>query len=219
MGKITDIQKQKRNKTLVSVYIDGEFVCGLDEITAASSRIKIGDEISADELKAVVCRSEINSAFERAVNYVSYAPRARREVERYLSEKGYDKDTISAAVAKLDEYRYIDDGAYARSYVKSRSAKYGSFRIKSELKRKGIADAVIDEAVREFEDESGDGIADSAAELARKYLRTHKTADRQKTKRFLAARGFAWDDISTVMKKLERDGVFDGDDECDDAWE
>lgn len=87
MGKITDIQKQKRNKTRVSVYIDGEFVCGLDEITAASARIKIGDEISADELKAVVCRSEINSAFERAVNYVSYAPRARREVERYLSEK------------------------------------------------------------------------------------------------------------------------------------
>ena len=45
MGKITDIKPQARNKSRVSVYIDGRFCCGLEKITAALHRLKIGDEI------------------------------------------------------------------------------------------------------------------------------------------------------------------------------
>lgn len=53
MGKITDIAEQRRNKSRVSVFIDGEFACGLDAVTAAAARIKIGDEITAEELKRI----------------------------------------------------------------------------------------------------------------------------------------------------------------------
>ena len=210
MGKITDITKQKRNKTRVNIFIDGEFVSGLDEVAAASARIKIGDEITPERLKELVKSSELNSAFERAVGYLSLAPRASKEIERYLSGKGYDKSVIAETVKKLDSYHYIDDYAYAQSYIKSKSKKYGSFRLAAELRKKGIAQNVIDELL----DEGGD---DGALAVAQKYLLSHKNADKQKLKRFLAGRGFSWDSISSVVAKLADADAFDAGD--DDFYE
>ncbi|MDE5592916.1 MAG: RecX family transcriptional regulator [Clostridiales bacterium] len=207
MGKITDIQKQKRNRTRVSIFIDGEFVCGLDEVAAASARLKIGDEITADELKSVMEKSELNSAFERAVGYLSIAPRAKKEIYKYLLDKGYDKDIIMQTIDKLVAYHYIDDYLYAQTYIRSKSKKYGSFRISAELKQKGIAQSVIDELL-------DDAPEDNITDIARKYIKSHKSADKQKLKRFLAGRGFSWDSINSVVAQLssELDG---GDDDYD----
>ncbi|MDE7107535.1 MAG: RecX family transcriptional regulator [Clostridiales bacterium] len=204
MGKITDIQKQKRNRTRVSIFIDGEFVCGLDEVAVGAARLKIGDEITADELKSVMEKSELNSAFERAVGYLSIAPRAKKEIYRYLADKGYDKVIIEQAIDKLVSYHYIDDYLYAQTYIKSKSKKYGAFRISAELKQKGIAQSVIDELL-------DDASEDSITDIARKYINTHKSADRQKLKRFLAGRGFSWDSINAVVAQLSSE--LDGDDD------
>ena len=210
MGKITDITKQKRNKTRVNIFIDGEFVCGVDEVAAALARIKIGDEITAEELKSLVRQSELNSAFERAVGYLSLAPRSRKEIERYLLDKSYDKEVTEQTLEKLDAYHYIDDYGYAQSYIKSKSKKYGTFRLKAELRKKGIASAIIDELL----DEGGD---DNITQVARKYISSHKSADKQKLKRFLAGRGFSWDSISSAVSKLSDEGAF-SDDESDEGY-
>ncbi len=208
MGKITDIQKQKRNRTRVSIFIDGEFVCGLDEVAAASARLKIGDEITADELKSVMEKSELNSAFERAVGYLSIAPRAKKEIYKYLLDKGYDKAIIMQTIDKLVAYHYIDDYLYAQTYIRSKSKKYGSFRISAELKQKGIAQSVIDELL-------DDAPEDNITDIAQKYIRSHKSADRQKLKRFLAGRGFSWDSINSVVAQLSSELDGSGDDDYD----
>lgn len=195
MGKITDIQKQKRNKSRVSIFIDGEFVCGLDEVAVASSRLKIGDEITADELKRVMEKSELNSAFERAVGYLAASPRAKKEIRRYLADKGYDKGIVEQTIQKLDAYHYTDDYLYAQSYIKSKSKKYGTFRISAELRQKGIAQDIIDELL-------DDAPEDNIMEIANKYLKSHKSADRQRLKRFLAGRGFSWDSINNAVAQL-----------------
>ncbi len=217
MGKITDIAKQKHNDSRVSVFIDGEFALGLDAVTALAARIKIGDEITAEELKAVAHVSEVNSAFERAVGYVSYAPRSKRETEKYLRDKGYDGDVVSEAVKRLCDYKYIDDLTYAQSYVKSKSGKYGKIRIRSELKRKGISADIIDDILsgeefcddyteEEYDERSG------AAEVARRYLKSHRGCDAQKLKRYLAGRGFTWDCINAVVRDAAESGAFSDDD-------
>ncbi len=212
MGKITDIERQKRNKTRVSVYIDGEYVCGLDAVTAAAARIKIGDEISPEELREVVKKSEVNSAFERSVSYLD-TPHSQKEVERYLRDKGYEPDTVKEVVERLRSYHYLDDRAYAETYIKSKSKKYGSFRISAELRRRGVDPAVIDDLL--------DGNIDaSAVDVARKYMRVHPSAEAPKLKRFLAGRGYSWDAISSAVAEISQDmGDCDGDDEYFDDGE
>lgn len=194
MGKITDIAPQKRNRSRVSVFIDGDFVCGLDAVTAAAARIKIGDEISADELLSIVRKSEVNSAFERGVSYLSRVPRSRKEILRHLIDKGYDKDVASEALERLDAYHYTDDRVYADSYIRSKSKNYGKFRLQAELRQKGVDSEIIDELLDENEE---DGTA-----AARKYMRTHPNADVNKLKRYLAGHGYSWDAISTTVSNI-----------------
>ncbi len=210
VGTVTDISVQKRNKNRVNVYIDGDFACGLDSVTAVSARLKIGGEISAEDLKRIVETSEVNSAFERAVGYLSSVPRAKREIARYLADKGYDKDVIYKAIERLEFYHYIDDRAYASMYIRSKIKKYGSYRIAAELKQKGVDSAVISELL----DES-DGESDNAVAVAQKYMSSHRTTDKQRVKRFLAGRGFSWDSISQAVCKLSDDGAFSNDHDDD----
>lgn len=194
MGKITDIAPQKRNRSRVSVFIDGEFVCGLDAVTAAAARIKIGDEISADELLSIVRKSEVNSAFERGVSYLSSVPRSRKEILRHLIDKGYDRDVAKEALERLDAYHYTDDRVYAESYIRSKSKNYGKFRLQAELRQKGVDSEIIDELLDENEE---DGTA-----AARKYMRTHPSADVNKLKRYLASHGYSWDAISATVSSI-----------------
>lgn len=207
---ITDITAQKRNKNRVNVYIDGDFACGLDAVTAVSARLKIGDEISVEALKDIAETSEVNSAFERAVGYLSSVPRAKREIARYLGDKGYDKDVISKVIERLEFYHYIDDRAYAQTYIRSKTKKYGSYRIAAELKQKGVDPAVISELLEENDSES-----DMAVAVAQKYIGSRRTVDKQRVKRFLAGRGFSWDSISQAIGKLCDEGAFSYSDEDD----
>lgn len=195
MGKITDICVQKHNRDRVNIFVDGEFVCGMDALSAVASRLRIGDEASEEEIKSAVRAGEVNSAFERAADYLSYAPRCKREIERYLERKGYDHEVVDDAVSRLVSYRYIDDEAYAASYIKSRGKKYGSFRIASELRQKGIAPEIISSLLDDAE-ESAEGVA-------HKYMSSHPSADRSKLRRFLAGRGFSWDSIDEALSSIE----------------
>lgn len=203
MGIVTDIQKQKRNPSRVSIFIDGEFACGLDAAAALASRIKVGDEISREKLVAAMRMGELNSAFERAAGYLSL-PRAEKEMRKYLFDKGYVRDVIDETIKKLYSYGYLDDRAYARAFISAKSAKYGKFRLSAELKKKGVDSEIIDELLGDENEDGIDGVA-------RKYLRSHCAADRQKLKRFLSSRGFSWDAIAAEVSALADEGIFDGD--------
>lgn len=222
MGKITDIVKQKRNPSRVSVFIDGEFVLGLDAVTAVAARIKIGDEITLEELKTVSHKSEVNCAFERAVGYLSASPRSALEIRRYLRDKGYDGSVVGEVLERLEQYRYIDDRAYAKSYIKSKAKKYGKIRLIAELKKRGIDGDIISELTAdEYEDEfdgyTGYDEDDGALESARRYLKSHRSADIPKLKRFLAGRGFTWDSINSAVRTLADENAFSAaDDDFDE---
>lgn len=204
MGKITDISRQRYNKSRVSVYIDGEFVCGLDAVTAAAARIKIGDEITAERLKEVVRSSEINCAFERAVWYISRTPHTQKQTAEYLNDKGYEKEITDEAIARMLTYRYLDDEQYARSFFRSKCKKYGTVRITAELKRNGVSQDIIDAVLDEEQPQDN-----SIIEVAEKYIRSHRTADKQRLKRFLAGRGYTWGEISDAVRELEKTVAFD----------
>ncbi len=205
MGKITDIAPQKRNRSRVSVFIDDEFICGLDAVTAAAARIKIGDEISAEELKAIVRKSEINSAFERGVSFLSSVPRSRREIYKHLVDKGYDRDVAEEALHRLDDYKYTDDRAYAESFIRSKSATCGGFKLKAELKAKGVNSEIIDELLGEL-DENG-------TNAAKKYMRVHPSADVNRLRRYLAGRGFSWDAINEAVEEIKDEYFSKSDDD------
>jgi regulatory protein len=77
------------------------------------------------------------------------APRTRGELERYLAQRGIPEEVACAILDRFTEVGLIDDRAYAQAWVRSRHGTRGLGKraVAQELRRKGVADEVIAEAL------------------------------------------------------------------------
>lgn len=207
MGKITDIKPQARNKSRVSLFIDGEFFCGLEKLTVLSCCLHIGDEVNPEKLAEASAESERTVAFDKAAHYLGVRPRTEKEMVTYLTGKGFSEQTVADTLRKLKEYGYIDDADFCRVYVEAYKHKSGVRKLEAELRNKGVAREIIDKALQEaFEDT--DEQAEAAKRLAEKYLASHKP-DRRKVTAFLAGRGFDFDTIKDALREFDFSGAQD----------
>jgi regulatory protein len=155
---------------------------------------------------------------EAAARYLEARPRSTSEVRRRLTTMGYRSALVDGAVTRLTEMGYLDDEAFARSWVASRdrARPRGGHALRRELQLKGVdretVDAVLDE--RE-EDTAGDGEPASADEAAAERLLAKKRASLlrepdprkrlQKAYALLARNGFPPDVCSTVSRRVLAD--------------
>lgn len=113
------------------------------------------------------------------------APRSRRQLEDKLRQKGCEDDVARAVLDRLEQVGLVDDAAYARMLVRSRQETKGLAprALSQELRRKGVAEELIEDALAEFSPDDQHG---RARELVDKRLRTMKGLDRQVQTRRLA---------------------------------
>jgi len=71
-----------------------------------------------------------------------------------LARRGYEEEEIGTALARLIDMGYMDDAAFARGLVRSRSATRGSLALSAELAAKGIDRQGTAEALSELDAES-----------------------------------------------------------------
>lgn len=196
MGKVTDIRPQKRAKTRVNIYVDGEFAVALEALTAKSGGLEIGAEVTKERLDRLAAESEAESALRRAFAYIGRRMRTESETIRYLTDKGYGELVVRDTVDKLKSYGYIDDAEFVRSYVEAKSGTRGKLRIKRGLALLGADEKSAEEALSALGDQR-----EAAERAAEKYLRTHPY-DYRKLCAHLYAKGFDGDDIRAAARRF-----------------
>ena len=152
MPVVTDIQQQKKDSSRYSVYIDGEYVFGLDGLDFSASSLRIGQELSQAEIEEWQSRSAEGKAYNAAVRYLSYRQRSEAEVRKYLRDKGYDDTTSQLTIERLLKLGMIDDAAFATSWISDRMRlkPRSRFKLTAELREKGISADVIEAAMSEL---------------------------------------------------------------------
>jgi len=208
MGVITKIEDQK-NKKRFNIFIDNAFFCGLLKETAILAGLKVGKEVNEEQLKKMIFDSETKMAFEKSCNLLESRAHSKKEIFDKLLTKGYAKDVAMAAIEKLEEYHYIDDGLFARQYIEQ-NQKYSKLMLENKLKQKGIASDLIKEALDEIE-------SDFELELCEKQLKKYisgkdkeKEGFKEKLFASLARKGFKYDTIKQTMKRfLLYNDIFD----------
>ncbi len=82
---------------------------------------------------------------DAAARFLEVRPRSIAEVGRRLRDAGYRPDLVEAAIARLADLGMLDDAAFARAWVESRDRAHprGERALRAELRRKGIADAIV----------------------------------------------------------------------------
>ena len=204
-GSITGIVASPRAPGRFTVVVDGKPAHTLS--LAAIERLGLAVGATTAGREEIIAREEgALRTYDRAVMMLAARGRAAKDLERQLVRKGEPAEFARLAVERLVSEGFVDDEAYARSFVRSKSAGAGlaRFRLKQELGRQGVERAIADEAIdRVFEDEAIDEVATATA-LAAKRARSLRGADPQSQRRrlysFLARRGYSPSIISTAME-------------------
>jgi regulatory protein len=189
---ISALRVQKKNKARVNVYLDGEFAFGLATVEAI--RLRRGQVLSEAEIAALQARDEVATAHQRALNLLARRPRSQAEIQRYLSSKGYQRETIEQVCARLTHAGLLDDRAFARFWLDNRAhfRPRGARALRQELRQKGVPADVIEELLNTEHDE--DQAAERAAwSAARRWQALDAQTFHKKLASFLIRRGFSYE--------------------------
>lgn len=200
MNEITAITPQIKDKRRCNIYIDGRFCCGLTLETAVKNRLKVGECVSPERLAEMQLESEKNTAFDKALAHISATQKTEKQIRDFLKSKGYLDAVADYVTEKMRAYRFLDDGAYAESYVENASARKGNRLIRMELKQKGVSETDIANALEKLNEEDE---KQTALSILQKYMRgkTADTATLQKAFRHVMSKGFDYETVKSALRE------------------
>lgn len=199
---ITALRFQEKDRDRVNVYLDGQFAFALPALAAA--RLRLGQALDEAEIAALQAIEAETSAYDRAVRFLGYRPRSIAEVRQHLLEHAVPASVAETVIQRLQQAGYLDDEGFARFWVDNRQQfrPRGERALRQELRRKGIDDAIIDAAIAR----AGVDEEEAAYALARGRSSRWKGLERrafwQKGAAFLARRGYSYDVIETVLRRV-----------------
>lgn len=203
--RITALQPQATNPERVNVFVDGHFLLGVSTLIVYQMGLEVEQEISAAQVEQLRYEETLQQAVDRALNYLSFRPRSREEVRRYLRRKETPPAMVDAVLARLDHLDLINDHTFATFWLESREqfSPRGAHALKNELRMKGVAREVVDELVDDEKDEQRALVAGrkKALSLVRVPDMDYATF-RSRLGSFLQRRGFGYEIATRTVKAL-----------------
>jgi regulatory protein len=203
--RITSLQSQVKDPERLNLFVDGQFLMGVNAFIALQMGLRVGQELTPQLLEQLRQEEALQQAIARALNYLSFRPRSREEVKRYLRRKETPPELIDRVLERLDQLELIDDKAFTEFWMDSRARfnPKGAQAIKSELRQKGVTREVVEEMVDDEQDEER---AREAARKKAKSLAGQPEMDfktfRLRLGSFLQRRGFSYEIATRIVREL-----------------
>ena len=198
--RIERIERSKQEQGRVLVRLEGGGLLRITEDELLRFDLYTGLDITAEtvvELQKCAARSETRL---RAARIISARALSKWELTERLCGKGASEEDAATAADWLEDIGALDDLAYAKAVARHYSGSgYGAAKIRDELRRRGVARELWDEALAEAPD-AGETIARVIA--AKTKGRTLDEKERKKLSGALLRRGFAWRDVKAALRSL-----------------
>ena len=203
MPIVTALKRQKRSDTRVNVYLDGAYTFALPDLELSLSGLRVGSELSDEQVAEYRSRAEDEGAYARAVRFMAVRPRSRREVEDYLARKMVAPDVIQEIVGRLMRVGLLDDRAFAESWVANRQLlrPRSRRRLEQELASKGLARDDIQAALEGLE---GEAELKSLIEVVEKKQRLPQYHEPQRLVGYLARQGYGYELIKRALEEVSK---------------
>jgi regulatory protein len=210
-GRITSIVRQKKDNARASIFLDEEFAFGVCDRTVEEFRLRKGDYIDRELFEKISDFDFLVEAKRIALAYLNYRARSEKEIRERLQKEDVPEPIVLRVLEFLKEQNMVDDEAWSRSFVNDQLVRkpVSSKQLAFGLKQKGVPKEIIEETISNLNaEESDEARARQAAEKRwTRILRTETDPRKQKQKlyTFLAGRGFSFDTINEVYKKIAKD--------------
>jgi regulatory protein len=138
---------------------------------------------------------------QRALEYLGKREYSYTELGQKLKAYAEEGDDVAALLEDFKQRGWISDARFTEQIVHARQAKFGSARIAHELREKGVADHLIQDAIEQVKDHE----LDNATEVWRKKFKASPKSREEwaKQARFLQSRGFGFDLIKKVLSNTD----------------
>lgn len=202
MSTVTLLKPQKNGKR-VNVYLDGVFGFGIDLDNLVTSHIKIGTELTDEEVKKIIFKADFQKSLDKVLRFVTVRPRSLKEVNDYFRRKKFDISIHQSLLEKLKHLELLDDTKFAKWWVNQRLAfKKISLRIlKLELGKKGIDRNIIDDVLQDSPIDEEKMARELLENKAYKWKNFDPKVAKQKKFQYLASKGFSWETIEKIVLK------------------
>ena len=202
MSRITALKTSKRTKKQVNMFLDGKFTISVDTEVAVKKGLRIGQELSDDQIKGLAEDVSLARCLNTAYRFLSYRPRSEAEMIDRLHRHGFEDSQIEIVINKLKEQKLLDDTAFAQFWKENREM----FRPRSqrltrmELKKKGVADEIIKEVIDDANDM--ESAYQAALKKAQRLSGEEYEVFRRRLGDYLKRRGFDYAVINQTVKRL-----------------
>lgn len=160
-------------------------------------------EISDKELEEVINYNNYIEAYNKALTYISYKQRTKKEIKDKLCN--YSIDVIDKVIKKLDELSLLDEKKYIEAFINDQInlGNKGPFYIKKELKKLNINIDYIDEILNNINE---DVWIEKVKKIVDKKINTNKKLSKEslllKIKNDLILLGYSKNIIDKVLSNI-----------------
>lgn len=215
MPVITALEVHRRNKDSVRLVLDQEFALDVPLLQAA--QLHKGQCLTQVEVNALATLGSVQSAYNRALRFLSYRPRSTAELRRHLLKNAVPGPVVSEVLDRLHEREYLGDSAFASFWLENRSRfkPMAPRALRYELMQKGVAAETIDAALSALDVD--DAAYRAATGWSHRFRGNTRQVFRRKLSALLRRRGFDGETVNDVIRRLQqelddsKDGFFSGD--------
>jgi len=186
----------------VKVYLDGQYAFSLEPAVALEAGLRPKNELDDAQIEELSQANKLRMAICAAERLISFRPRSEFDLRQSLTRKGFACGVIMQALDHLRLSGVVDDAAFARYWAENREAfrPRGQRLVQAELRRKGVALDVAQEATSAIDD------GESAYMAGLKKARLLRGCDYKefslKLAQYLMRRGYDYDAIRPSVRRL-----------------
>lgn len=165
-----------------------------------------GMELSEEEADRLIYENDLRRARERALYLMESRDHSYRELFDKL-EKNYSEDICFEVCNRLAEIGVINDRRYAEKLCRQlfEVKKLGRYRVRQEMRLKGLGSEIIEEAMENFseEDVPFERLEKLVEQKYERYLTDRKGVE--KVRNALARKGYSFGEIKEVLDLYDLD--------------
>ena len=146
--------KRKKAGLYAVTFDDGRAYLFYDEIIL-KYQLLYKNELAEEELEIILKENDSFRCYYTALELLNRVVKSSKEVDGYLIKKEFSKKDREQAIVKLQKQGYLNDLAYAKSFVHDQilTTSSGPLTIKAKLLKKGISENDFQEAIKEYDEE------------------------------------------------------------------
>ena len=156
--------------------------------------------LSSEDVLALQREDDFRGARNRALTFLAYRPRSRREIDKKLTDLDFDEQTVTRVLERLVELKLVDDKVFAAWWVENRlrNRPKGARALRMELRQRGIPNDIAVDAIGELDEDAM--ATDMALSVAERYRGPDQRAFERRLGSYLQRRGFGYDSVRAATK-------------------